>query len=121
MTNPWVEQYIFKLNPEQKILIDSLRCLIAQYIPNIEETYKYQCPFYCLDKKMFCYLTAPAKTQNIAIGFCNGYLMNDDAKILSNDTKQIRKIIFGNTNKLNISIVRMYLLEALRIHKLLNP
>ena len=64
-----VDYFIDTLPEEQQKLVQLIRKLIHQVVPNVEERLSFKIPFYHY-YGMFCYIN-PVK-QGIDIGFCRG-------------------------------------------------
>lgn len=117
--NSSADRYIYDLSEENIIIMEILRDEILNAHLEIEEVFKYNCPFYEF-KGWFCYLSFEKKTKCVVLGFVDGFRMIDKYNLLSNDTKQIRKLYFSSLEKINKKQLKYYLDQAIEIRKLLK-
>ena len=75
----------------------ALRQIIMQQHPNITHELKYGMPFFCYNKKMFCYLWFHKKHQLPYIGLVEGDLFNET--FLLKEKRLRMKIMLLNPNE----------------------
>jgi hypothetical protein len=113
---PAADRFTFDLSPKDRVIVDVLRDYILGLNNEIEETFKYQCPFYMF-KGMFCYITFDKKNKIVALGFVKGYKLEDKFNILSTDRKQIRKLHFRTAEEIDDKILKYYFKQAVALQK----
>ncbi len=114
--NPSADRYTFELGSDNSIIVDVLRDFILDLNKEIEETFKYQCPFF-MYRGMLCYLTFDKKIKTVALGFVKGYKMEDKYGLLSTDRKQIRKLHFKRIEDIEEKVLKYYFKQALAFQK----
>ena len=114
--NPSADRFTLDLNPKDGVIVDVLRDYILDFDSEIIETFKSQCPFFMF-KGMFCYLTFDKKIKTVALGFVNGYKLEDRYGLLSTDRKQIRKLHFKEVEDIDEEILQYYFKQALTFQK----
>lgn len=112
--NPSADRFTFELSSENAIIVDVLRDFILDLNIEIEETFKYQCPFF-IYKGMFCYITFDKKIKTVALGFVKGYKLEDKYRLLSTDRKQIRKLHFKSVDEIKERVLKYYFKQALAL------
>lgn len=116
MRSPAVDHYIFNFKEDTRLIFEVLRDFIHHQIPDVEESFKWKCPFYSY-KGLLCYLNWDNKAKKVALGFIEGCLMDDSHGIFSTDTKQVKKIFFSSVDELDEEILISYLSQAININK----
>ncbi len=116
MRSPAVDRYIFELKENEQLVFEILRDFIFNKITDVEECIKWNCPFYSYHG-LLCYINYDKKSRKVVLGFIEGFLIEDEFKLFSEDTKQIKKIFFANADDLDEEILHYYLDEAIAINK----
>ena len=88
--------YIARPEPLKGCLL-SLRDIILGSNPGITEAWKYRMPFFCLRKRMFCYLWVHKKTSLPYIGIVEGRKISHP--LLVQEKRSRMKIIFLDPTK----------------------
>lgn len=88
MSGPLDSYFLSKPEPQQSCLL-FLRHYILSFNKNFSEHYKFKIPFYYFNNKWCCYLSISKKTQQIYIGFIQGYQLQHP-KLVSEGRKQIK-------------------------------
>jgi hypothetical protein len=65
-----VDQYIESLPDEERLVAETLREMIFDLVPNVEERFSFKIPFYHY-YGMFCYLNR-VKSGGLELAFCRG-------------------------------------------------
>lgn len=96
--NAQVTNYINNAPAEQKLIMDSIRRLIHESVPIVEEEFKWSRPVF-KSKKDFAYLkTAKAY---VTLGFFNFENLNDKDGKLEGTGKDMRHIKIKALNEIN--------------------
>ncbi|NBC64317.1 MAG: DUF1801 domain-containing protein [Bacteroidetes bacterium] len=112
-----VEDFFGFLPPDELIIVEQLRDIIFEEIPDSNEKLAYNVPFYYRHSRI-CFVW-PASIpwgglhSGVALGFCKGHLLSDEINYLEKrDRKEIRSKTFTSTEQINRGLIRSYLLEA---------
>jgi len=103
------------------IIVEELRNLIYQCIPDIKEKLSYNVPFFHRNRNI-CFIW-PASVpwgnipkEGIQLGFTSGNLINDFAGYLDFGTrKNVATKTFYSREEIEANLVRAYLFEALEV------
>lgn len=92
-----------------------VRALVQRLIPQAREEIKYRTPFVTY-QGIFLYFSFHKK-KHWVIGFCNGHLLEDEARILRAEEGQtmIRHWVLEEGQKLDLDLLGAYLLESAEI------
>ena len=92
-----------------------VRSLVGRLVPQAREEIKFKTPFFTF-QGIFLYFSLHKK-RHWVIGFCNGHLMEDEARILRADEGQtmIRHWVLEEDQKLDLDLLGAYLLESAEI------
>jgi hypothetical protein len=94
----------------------ALKTIILSLDKNLNSTLKYGMPFFCYDKKMFCYLWIDKKTQQPYIGIVEGNKIEHPALTKGNRARM--KIMLLDANKdLPMLTIKKILKQALSFYK----
>ncbi|MFT4524292.1 MAG: hypothetical protein ACI85F_000433 [Bacteroidia bacterium] len=91
-----VEEFLEYLPKNERDIVDRLRSLVLECLPNCKEKLAYNVPFYYRNKRI-CYIWPPSviwgnsNMEGVEFGFCYGHLLNDELGFLE---KGSRKQIF---------------------------
>jgi hypothetical protein len=115
-----IEDFIANLPDHEKKIVHRLRNIILETAPMLREKLSYGVPYYFL-KKRICFIwpaSAPlsGKTDGVALGFCEGYLMaNEEGLLLAEGRKQVLMIHYTSVSQINPGLVRQWVHEAILI------
>lgn len=106
--------------PEQELeIVEELRRLVYECIPNVKEKLSYNVPFFSR-KKRICFIWPSSvpwgkvKKDGVLLGFSNGYLLPDPYNWLEHgNRKQVYERTFFSMSEIDPDMVRFYLFEAL--------
>ena len=116
-----VDEFLDYLPDIELAIVEELRNLIYECIPDIKEKLSYNVPFYKL-KKTICFIwpaTIPwgnVPIGGVQLGFTSGNLINDFAGFLEMGTrKNVGVKTFFSLNEIEPDLVKAYLFEALEL------
>jgi hypothetical protein len=109
-----VEDYIASQPADSQYRLRTLRKLILDAAPHIEESIKYGIPFYTYFG-LLCYLNP--KKDCVDFGFCRGIELSDEGGLLYGDNKEIRKVRIEELNPSLIGSLRQMVQEALLLNE----
>ncbi len=117
-----VEEFLDFLPDDELKIVELLRSLILNCIPEVTEKLSYNVPFYKRHKSI-CFiwpssiLWGTRKTYTgVRFGFAKGYLLQDESNYLDKtNRKQFYMMDFNSVNEIDIDLFKSYLFEAVRI------
>lgn len=117
-----VEDFLEFLPADELRIVNVLRMLVLDCMPDAIEKLSFNVPFYKRHKTV-CFIWPASvfwgskKTyEGVRFGFANGYLMQDEIGYLNKgDRKQIYWRDFTSVSEIDVSLLRAYLFEAMII------
>ena len=113
-----LQQLMRYLPPDQLLIVEHLRALIQQYLPEAEERLSYNVPFY-RRHKVICYFWPGAvpwgkKThEGVVFGFNYGHLLDDEQGYLERgNRKQVFNKTFLKVEEIDDDILAPLLVQA---------
>lgn len=113
-----LDDFLEHLTEDELEIVQVLRELIFECIPEVKEKLSYNVPFYSKHKRI-CFIWPASvpwgnhKQEGVRLGFANGNLMNDDIGYLDKgERKQVYTKDFMSVKEIDVDIVRAYLFEA---------
>jgi hypothetical protein len=120
-----VDEMILSLPREEQIIVKRLRALLTECLPKAQEEPKYGfgVPFY-VHNRMICFIwpssvywglkrKAEAKQKLVTLGFCQGYLMSNEDKVLKSEgRKQVYCMYINSLAEINEEQIRAMVYEA---------
>jgi uncharacterized protein YdhG (YjbR/CyaY superfamily) len=103
--------YLDQKEPLQSTLL-ALREIILSLDARLTDSMKYGMPFFCYQKKMFCYFWVDKKTKEPYIGVVKGHLLNHP-NLEKGDRKQIKIFRINTQEDLPVETIKEILNEAL--------
>lgn len=112
---------MFAILPEnQKLIVENLRTLIFDTIPEIREKLSYNVPFYKLNKNI-CFIWPGAipwgklAKDGVELGFTSGHLLMDTNYLTLGNRKYVSIKTFYKVTEINEYIIRELLQQASEI------
>ncbi len=117
-----VEDFLEFLPVDELRIVNVLRMLVLECMPDAIEKLSFNVPFYKRHKTV-CFIWPASvfwgskKTyEGVRFGFANGYLMQDEIGYLNKGgRKQIYWRDFTSVSEIDVSLLRAYLFEAMMI------
>jgi Domain of unknown function (DU1801) len=117
-----LEEFFEFLPPDELKMVQLLRSIVFDCLPNCTEKLSYNVPFYKI-KKGICFIwpasVAWGKTvshKGVRFGFNQGYKMRDEINYLDRGTrKQVYWKDFESIKDIEIDILKAYLFEAVEV------
>jgi hypothetical protein len=122
-----VEEFLEFLPQDELVIVQYLRNVIYNCIPDVTEKLTYNVPFF-RKRKTICFIW-PASIlwgkkksyEGVRLGFSNGHLINDEISFLDKgDRKQVSYKDFLEINPGEMDILKAYIYEAALIDNRLN-
>ncbi len=117
-----VEEHLEFLPGNELLMVEFLRKLVFDCVPNITEKLSYNVPFYKKNKGMFFIWTASVlwgkrqSFEGVRFGFQQGYLLNDELNYLERgNRRQVYWKDFKSVNDIDVDILKTYIFEAVII------
>lgn len=117
LMHPSVDLFIECQAPEKQQLLQRLRSLILSSAPYVEESIKWNIPFYSAGG-LLCYLNPQAK--GVALGFCRGALLSNTDGLLRGTGKEVRLLLLSSGTSIKEDRIREFLQEALLLNQTLR-
>lgn len=107
--------------PEHELkIVEVLRKIIFNTIPEATEKLAYNVPFYYRNSRI-CFIwpgSVPwgGTKEGVQLGFCKGFLLQDESGFLKGqDLKEVRSITFHSVSEIDAELLMSFLFEAVEI------
>ncbi len=121
-----IDDFLEYLPVHERKIVDRLRALILDCIPDSMEKLSYNVPYYYRHTRI-CFIWPASvpwgqvKLEGVQLGFCHGYLLNDDINYLEKgDRKQVYGKTFFHLKDIETDLLRAYLFDALMVDEQLK-
>ncbi|MCB0396386.1 MAG: DUF1801 domain-containing protein [Flavobacteriales bacterium] len=116
-----VEDFLSFIPDQEREIVERLRQVVFDCIPQVREKLAYNVPFY-YGRRRICFIW-PASVpwgavplNGVQLGFCSGHLMRDELNWLEHgNRKQVYIKTFKKVDEIDTEMVRAYLFEAVRV------
>ena len=116
-----IEDFLGYLPDHERKIVDLLRQIISQCIPDCRDKLAYSVPYYYRFSRI-CFIWPSSvpwgkvKLNGVQLGFCQGYLLPDDLQYLEKGSrKQVYTKTFFHLNDIKLDMVKTYLLSAVEV------
>ena len=113
-----MEEFLQFLPEEELKIVELLRKIIFQCLPDCTEKLSYNVPFYKVHSNV-CFIWPSSvtwgamKQRGVRMGFSNGYLMQDELNYLDKgDRKHVYWKDFYSLKDIDTDLIKAYLFEA---------
>lgn len=107
--------YLQQPEPLQSCLL-ALREIVLAQDKNLVSAWKYGMPFFCYNKKMFCYLWISKKTGQPYLGIVEGNRI-EHPLLIQEKRSRMKIMLFDADKNLPVKTIKLILKEALRFYK----
>ena len=121
-----VDEFLHFLPENESKIVNLLRQIILDTLPNCTEKLSYNVPFYKVNKNI-CFVWPSAvtwgnvKKDGVRLGFTNGHLLtNENNYLVSENRKRVYCKDFFDVKEVEVDLIKQYLFEALLIDNLAN-
>ncbi|CAN5180197.1 hypothetical protein BH11BAC6_BH11BAC6_07850 [soil metagenome] len=111
-----IDNYFLKQDEPIKSCLQFLRKYILDQDDSITESWKYGIPFYCYNKKMFCYLWTHKKYNKPYIGIVEGKRINHPDLIVEKRAR-MKILLLDPTQDIPIKKIDSIFKELLALYK----
>ncbi len=115
---------LFAFLPEDELkMVQALRQLVYECIPEVKEKLSYNVPFFRV-RKTICYIwpgSVPwgnSSPGRVSIGFYKGFQLHDDGYLEAGTKKVIKSKTFTSLQEIDFKKLRLLLFEASELDKL---
>lgn len=116
-------EFLDFLPGEERILVEDLRNIILECIPNVTERISYNVPYYFGNRRI-CFIWPSSipwgnvEANGVKLGFCYGELIENDLLYLDKEgRKSVLTKSFLTTEDINEELLRRYLFQAYEIDR----
>lgn len=108
--NPQVEEYVRRLPPQNRRIVEALRRFIIDEFPELKEEFKWHCAFY----SPACYINISDNV--VYVGFPWGASLTDPGKLLTGKGKLIRHLQVDQPSKIRLKELKEFIKESLELY-----
>jgi hypothetical protein len=116
-----IEDFLDYLPDYERKIVDVLRGIIQDCIPDSLEKLSYNVPYYYRHSRI-CFIWPSSipwgnvKMNGVQLGFCRGNLLQDDINYLEKgNRKQVYVKTFQDVNEIEVDLIRSYIFDALEV------
>jgi hypothetical protein len=93
-----LEDFFYDLPPLEQTMVDRLRQIVLDAVPDFEEKLSYGVPYYFRNTRV-CFIwpssVKPGPKSGVVLGFCKGYLLSNEQGLLEAEgRKEVYMITF---------------------------
>ena len=121
-----VDDFLEYLPEHERAMVDVLREIVMESIPEASEKLAYNVPYYYRHSRV-CFIWPASvpwgkvKLNGVQLGFCNGHLIDDGTGYLERgDRKQVLTKTFTDPSQIDIDMIRSYLFDAVGVDEQLH-
>ena len=121
-----MEDFLCSLPDDERKMVDLLRGIIQESVPNVVERLSYNVPYYYLHSRI-CFIWPASvpwgkvRLNGVQLGFCNGNLLRDEIGYLDKGTrKQVFIRNFYTSEEIDPGIIKNFIFEAVAIDEFLH-
>jgi hypothetical protein len=120
-----VGEFLAYLPYEEFTIVDRLRELIYECIPDVQERLAYNVPFFYRHSRIVFIWPGwvpwgRKRKSGVELGFCRGNLLSDAAYLNKGSRKEVYIRTFQHEKEIDIAEIRRLLLEAVSIDREMN-
>ncbi len=116
-----VEEFLDSLPEKEREIVDYLREIILECIPDCHEKLSYNVPYFSKHARI-CFIWPSSipwgkvKANGVQLGFCQGNLLMDDINYLDKgDRKQVYSKTFFDIEDIDVDLLKAYLFDAVEV------
>lgn len=111
-----LDNYYDQFEEPTKSCLLALRTIILRQDKDITATWKYNMPFFCYKKKMFCYLWVHKKHKQPYIGIVEGKYF-DEPFLIQEDRSRMKIFLLDPNEDLPLKKLETILQKAINLYK----
>jgi hypothetical protein len=116
-----VDEFLDYIPDNERKIVDFLRELITECIPECKEKLSYNVPYFSKHSRI-CFIWPASvpwgnvKMNGVLLGFCKGYLLQDEINYLEKgNRKQVYSKTFFEIEEIDADLLSAYLFEAVGV------
>ena len=116
-----VDEFLDYLPDHERIIVDYLREIIFESIPECKEKLSYNVPYYSNHARI-CFIWPASvpwgkvKMNGVQFGFCKGNLLQDDLGFLEKgNRKQVYSKTYFDVKDIDVDLLKAYIFEAVEV------
>ncbi len=116
-----IEEFLDFLPDDERKIVDFLREIVFECIPECEEKLSYNVPYFYRHSRI-CFIWPASvpwgnvKLEGVQLGFCNGNLLQDDINYLEKgNRKQVYSKTFFQIEDIDVDLLKAYLFDAVEV------
>jgi hypothetical protein len=110
------EAYILNQTEPYRSILLHVQAVVERNIPELQMLFKYNIPFYYLDKTPFLYLNVVAKKQLVDVVFCRGYALTlHQDKLFGEGRSLVKSLQYSSLAHIDNSVLSDLLKEQYAI------
>jgi uncharacterized protein YdhG (YjbR/CyaY superfamily) len=114
-----VRNFLAYLPPEELEMVELLRTIVLEGIPDCKEKLAYNVPFYYRYSRI-CFIWPGSVPwgkikEGVEMGFCKGNLLSDSSYLNAGDRKEVYIKTFQHVKEIDATLLRALLYEAVQI------
>ena len=116
-----IEEFLDYLPDDERIVVDFLRDLVLDSIPDVQERLTYNVPYYYRHSRI-CFIWPSSvpwgsvPQYGVQLGFCNGNLLSNEEYYLERGKrKKVFTKTFVDISEIDVDLIRAYLFEAVDV------
>jgi len=107
---PEVKEYIDQFDSGFREVLNCIRELLYEVVPEVTEAIKWGVPTFSFQGKNICYIAGFKK--HVSLGFYDGTMLNDPQYILNGTGKYMRYIKLRNIQEIEKEQLKIWILEG---------
>lgn len=114
-----IEEFLDYLPERERAIVDILREIIMDCMPDCTERLSYNVPYYYRHSRV-CFIWPASvpwgkvKLDGVQLGFCKGFLLNDEINFLEKgNRKEVYVKTYFHPNDIDADVLKAYLFEAI--------
>ncbi len=115
-----VDDFLEYITDHERKIVDRLRKIIFDCMPDCKEKLAYNTPFYYLNKRVLYIWPSSVpwggikEKDVVVLGFCKGQYITDETGYLNkNGRKEIATVKFRSFKDIDVDLLRSYIFEAI--------
>jgi len=121
-----IGEFLDYLPDTERKIVDILRHIVQDSIPDVKEKLSYNVPYFSRYYRV-CFIWPAAvpwgnvKLNGVQLGFCNGYLLQDEDDYLEKgNRKQVYSKTFHTIKEIDEPLIRSFIYEAVAVDEALH-
>ncbi|RMB63909.1 DUF1801 domain-containing protein [Dokdonia sinensis] len=114
--NP-AEDYILNKPEPWRTMLMELQAIIKHTVPDVDEAFKWNLPFYSLNGKMFCFLNFRKKFVDVGFPWGIHITVHQDKLIAGEGRKNLRSLRYHSPEEIDVEILVTILQNVAQLKK----